>query len=481
MSPTLAVILAHEDGHTVPWLQPYLANKSIAEDLKKGKLVWVYPNGSAEDVQRLLLVPAREKRVGDNLSRVNALRKAGRNAITALNSRGVREAALAFSGPFSAVEIGKCTNAALLANFKATKQTATEDAASSLEGIAVCLNEELYNSGISDIGYWIELANSTILARNLLNQSPSLATPAWIHEQAGVIVGERDRRLELRAIVGKELEEKGYGCIYAVGKGAAVSPRLVSLCYKGSKTAGISLGFVGKGLTFDTGGLNLKGSGNIEDMHLDKSGACAVLAAMSCISALRLPINVVGCLALAENAIGRNSYKPSDVLTAHNGKTVEVTDTDAEGRLCLADALCHVQSYYKPDILVDVATLTGACRVALGDKTAGLFSNNEELAKRVLGLGQEVGEPFWRLPILEEHVEAMKGRVADLKNYGNRYGGACTAAAFLQEFINKDSKWAHLDILGPAIQSSSKSKMSNGTGFGTQVLVHLAKSLCGGK
>ncbi len=489
MSPSLAVVLDRDSFHasasSPAWLHPYLTNKSISDDLQKGKLVWIYPSASQQIVQRLLLVPAKEKSAGDRASRARALRKAGEAAVRELNSRSISDASMSFSGSFSADEVGKCVNSALIANFKSVKRqlgkspSEDSDPRSSLNDITLCLREELYNSRIPEINYWAELARGAILARNLVNQPPTLATPAWIHEQAGIIVSNNvEKRMEMSAVVGSELEEKGYGCLYAVGKGAVVPPRLVSLCYKGKKeTPGkFTIGFVGKGVTFDTGGLNLKGSGNIEDMHLDKSGACTVLAAMHCIAELGLPINVVGCLALAENAIGRNSYKPSDVLTSLNGKTVEITNTDAEGRLCLADALEHVQRYYKPDILIDVATLTGACMVALGEKTAGLFSNNDGLARSLLELSDQVGEPFWRLPILEEHVRAMKGRVADLKNSGNRWGGACTAAAFLQEFINKDVKWAHLDVAGPAMEESPKSKMSNGTGFSTQLLVHFAKS-----
>eukprot|EP00826_Nyctotherus_ovalis_P039147 TRINITY_DN3738_c0_g3_i4.p1 TRINITY_DN3738_c0_g3~~TRINITY_DN3738_c0_g3_i4.p1 ORF type:complete len:215 (-),score=31.89 TRINITY_DN3738_c0_g3_i4:107-751(-) len=212
-------------------------------------------------------------------------------------------------------------------------------------------------------------------------------------------------------------------------------------------------------------------------MNLDKSGACSVLAAIHCINELKQPINVVGCLALAENIIGKECYKPSDVLTSYNGKTVEVVNTDAEGRLCLIDAITHVQRHYKPKIVVDIATLTGACGVALGLDTAGLFTNDEKLAETLLKCSSHVNERLWRLPILPEHVKAVKGSVADLRNSGTRYGGACSAAAFLKEFVEGETKWAHLDIAGPGMKSYSGSKLALGTGFGTQLMVDLAKSL----
>jgi leucyl aminopeptidase len=237
---------------------------------------------------------------------------------------------------------------------------------------------------------------------------------------------------------------------YNVGKSASSEPRCVTVLYKGNPASDeVEMAFVGKGLTFDTGGLNLKPTGAIEDMYYDKAGACAVMGALKGAMELGIKKNVVFAMGFAENSIDSNSYKPLDIIKSMKGITVEIGNTDAEGRLVLADTFTFVQREYKPKKLVDLATLTGAIMVALGQETAGLFSNDDDFAQEIKESGKEVFEAMWHMPITNEAKEAIKGSTADISNSGkSRWGGSSKAAAFLERFIEKGVKWVHLDIAG---------------------------------
>jgi len=234
-------------------------------------------------------------------------------------------------------------------------------------------------------------------------------------------------------------------------------------------------------LTYDTGGLNIKPTGGMEEMYGDKNGACAVIGALHGVLDSKPKINLVFAVGAAENAIGSRAYKPSDIIKSKKGLTVNIGNTDAEGRLVLADTITYVQQEFKPTELIDLATLTGACMIALGLETAGLFSNDDDLAGKLLKSGKNVYEPLWRMPIMPEHHEAIKHPNADLDNIPKcrPYGGACCAAAFLERFIEKGTKWAHLDIAGPALKNSAKAPMiAMGNGFGTQILLDYIWSKC---
>ena len=260
---------------------------------------------------------------------------------------------------------------------------------------------------------------------------------------------------------------------YEVGKGAESAPRYVAVRYNGRGAASkeVDLALVGKGLTFDTGGLNIKKS-TMEEMYLDKTGACAVIGALHATKALRPEKNVVFVCGIAENAIGGRVYKPGDIIRSLKGLSVEVGNTDAEGRLVLADTITYTCRQYDPKRLIDIASLTGSIMVALGEKTAGLFANNEDFAAEVLASGKDHSEPLWRMPIQEEHRETIKREAADLNNCGMiRWADASNAAAFLERFLEKrangdEVQWAHLDIAG-----TCHSKEQGCTGFGTQILI----------
>jgi leucyl aminopeptidase len=250
----------------------------------------------------------------------------------------------------------------------------------------------------------------------------------------------------------KELLEHGMNLLHAVGKSAVVEPRCMLVRYRGNPDSEVNdLALAGKGVTYDTGGLNLKGTGFIEDMYGDKGGACAVIGALHGVLELKPKKNIIFAVGLAENSIDGASFKPMDILTSMKGLTIEIGNTDAEGRLVLADTFTYLQQEFKPKRLIDLATLTGACIIALGPKTAGVFGNDEEMENAVKNSGAAVFEPFWRLPILPEHHEAMQSRYSDMNNLGNtRYGGASQAAAFLEKFVEEGVKWVHLDIAGPS-------------------------------
>lgn len=333
------------------------------------------------------------------------------------------------------------------------------------------INLRLDLEGSVDINSLVSKKNIVLkakkLARDFVNERADIATPAWYEEEAKKIVDQHKDVLSMRTLQIDELKELGLNMLVAVGKAATVPPRLVIIEYNGNPSSQEKIALVGKGITFDTGGLNLKPTGYMEDMYVDNHGAATVLSTLKAVVELGVRKNLVVALCLAENSISESAYLPGSIITSYNGKTVEVGNTDAEGRLVLGDGLTYIQKHYKPTHVIDVATLTGACVVALGEYAAGLFTNNEEFGTEVSHSGKKVDEVLWPLPILEEHVEEIKGKESDIKNTGKgRYGGASTAAAFLQEFIEKDVKWVHLDIAGP-----SKIGDNSASGFGVESLV----------
>jgi leucyl aminopeptidase len=271
----------------------------------------------------------------------------------------------------------------------------------------------------------------------------------------------------------KQLEQLEMGLLLAVGRGAMRDPALVIIEYKGNPHSKDTTAIIGKGITFDTGGLNLKPTGGIETMKCDMAGAAATLGVMQAAISLGLKINLLGVLSIAENAIGPGSYKPGDVFRSYSGKTVEISNTDAEGRLVLADALSYIQEKYKPSRLIDMATLTGGIVIALGELATGLFSNDNDLAHALEKSAGRTDERLWRMPLYPEYKMLLKSSIADLKNSGGRSASSCSAAVFLQQFI-KDTPWAHLDIAGTAYLSDLKPypyHQTPATGVGVRLLI----------
>lgn len=316
------------------------------------------------------------------------------------------------------------------------------------------------------------VGESVNLARELVNTPPAEKTPTMLAARAVEVAGEAQIGVDVWDA--RRINRERFGGLAGVAAGSADPPAFVVLDYRLGGD-GPTLALVGKGVTFDSGGLSLKPSASMEDMKCDMSGAAVVLATLSAAARLKLPVNLRGYLVLCENMTGGKAMKLGDVLTMRNGKTVEVLNTDAEGRLILADALSYaVES--KPDRLIDLATLTGACMVALGTRIAGLFSNDEVLALDVLAACRTSGERAWRLPLDDDFKDLLKSQVADLKNVGGKYGGAVSAAKFLQEFVG-ETRWAHLDIAGPSwADSDDATRDAGGTGCFVRTLIALIES-----
>jgi leucyl aminopeptidase len=301
-------------------------------------------------------------------------------------------------------------------------------------------------------------AAATNLARDLSNEPANALHPADLATAARKLLAGKGVTVKVKDE--KALVAEGFGGIVGVGQGAEHPPRLIELRYapKGAKGEVV---LVGKGITFDSGGLSLKPPDSMKTMKTDMSGAAAVLATMSVLADLDVTVAVTGYLASAENMPSGRATRPGDVLTMKNGKTVEVLNTDAEGRLVMADALA-LGAAAKPDAIIDVATLTGACAVALGNRYTGLMANDEALAAELLDAAAEAGEPTWRLPLPPEYRKDIESDLADLKNVGDRYGGALFAGLFLQEFVD-DHPWVHLDIAGPARAESEDGYLTKGS------------------
>ncbi|MCX5269034.1 leucyl aminopeptidase [Streptomyces sp. NBC_00199] len=315
-------------------------------------------------------------------------------------------------------------------------------------------------------------------ARDLINMPPNDLDPEAF---AGIAqAAAKEHGIKVQVLDEKALVKGGYGGILGVGAGSAAAPRLVKLSYTSAK-ATKHLAFVGKGITYDSGGISLKPAGHNETMKCDMSGAAAVFAAVVAAARLGLEVNVTGWLALAENMPSGSATRPGDVLRMYSGKTVEVLNTDAEGRLVLADAL-WAASAEKPDAIVDVATLTGAMMLALGSRTFGIMANDDAFRSAVHEAAEEVGEPAWPMPLPEHLRKGMDSTVADLANMGERMGGGLVAGLFLREFVGEGITWAHLDIAGPAFNEGGPFGYTpkGGTGTAVRTLVRLAELTAAG-
>ena len=310
------------------------------------------------------------------------------------------------------------------------------------------------------------------LARQLVAAPPNVATPAALADAAASIAA--DYGIELKVLERSDCEALGMGAYLAVAQGSDLPPKFIHLTYRPAAETRRRVALVGKGLTFDSGGYNLKVAGSqIEMMKYDMGGSAAVLGAMRAIAQIRPEgVEVHAIVASCENMISGGAMHPGAILTASNGKTIEINNTDAEGRLTLADALVYA-SKLEPDAIVDLATLTGACVIALGEEIAGLWSCSDGLAEALLAAGRAGGESYWRMPLRSSYKEGLKSAFADLKNTGPRPGGSITAALFLQDFVPKDLPWAHLDIAGTVWSDKGRGLDPAGaTGFGVRTLVN---------
>lgn len=403
---------------------------------------------------------------------VRALEQALRGAVDAAGSARVRRLALALPGhELLAGEAGaeRALRWALLAayrfdRFRGERRRRLDE----IQVLPPAGEERRYQAAARSAA---AIASASAFARDLANTPPNEAHPAWIERQARALANQHGMRLRVYGTA--DLRRLRMGGILAVGGGSARPPRMLRLEYgRGERTVAL----VGKGVTFDTGGISIKPAAQMDEMKYDKCGATNVLGILRAAAELELPVRLRAYIPLAENMPDGAAYRPGDILAMHNGKTVEITNTDAEGRLILADAMAFAAGE-KPDALLEYSTLTGACVVALGLTGAGLFTPDDGLASALLGAAGEAGERLWRLPLWPEFGEEMRGTHADLRNSGGRWGGASSAGAFLANFTGGLKRWAHLDIAGPSYVGGDGKGPKGATGYGIATTVRWLRTL----
>ena len=425
--------------------------------------------------KRNALFYARAERIlyvglGDRSTIDNAIFRAAGGAAT-VHLKKIGEHHLALELEKWPEFIGPCVEGALLADYRferfKTKQTPK------LAGLSVHIRAEDVREASRAVRHAQAVAEATNEVREIANLPGNLLYPASLAEKARQI--STRYKLKISILDDKILQKRKFGGLLAVGQGSIRPPRLIVLEHRGGPKNQAPVAFVGKAITFDTGGISIKPAANMEEMIFDKCGGIAVLGAMAALAALGVKRNVVGIIASAENMPGGNAYRPGDIITTYDGKHVEIVNTDAEGRVVLADAIAYARQDCGATAIVDLATLTGACGVALGDYAAGFWSNDDGLRNRVLSAAEQAGERLWPMPLYEEYETQIKSDVALIKNSGGRLGGACTAAAFLKTFA-EDTPWAHLDIAYTAHREKDQAHLARGaTGFGIRTLVGLVE------
>ena len=319
-----------------------------------------------------------------------------------------------------------------------------------------------------------KLCQAVLLTRDLVNAPGNIKSPDFLAEQARAAADKST--LEYKVLGKKELVREGCGALLGVAQGSAREPRLIILQHNGGKKGQAPVALVGKGVTFDSGGISLKPAEKMDEMKMDMGGGAAVIGTMLAASLLALPVNLVGIIPAVENMPSATAYRPGDILTSLSGQTIEVLNTDAEGRLILADALTYAKRY-EPKLVIDLATLTGACIIALGHHATAVLGNDQQLVQSLLNAGERSGERLWQLPLWEDYDQQIKSNVADVKNTGGRPAGTITAAAFLKKFAD-DFRWAHLDIAGTAWCDQERSYTpKGGTGVGVRLLIDFLHDL----
>jgi leucyl aminopeptidase len=314
------------------------------------------------------------------------------------------------------------------------------------------------------------IVDGVLMARELVNEPPNVLFPVEFARRAGQL---RKLGIDVEILDVKAMTKLGMGALLGVAQGSTQPGRTVIMRWNGGKRGDPPVAFIGKGVCFDTGGISIKPAANMEDMKGDMGGAACVVGLMHALAARKAKVNAVGAIGLVENMPDGNAQRPGDIVTSMSGQTIEIINTDAEGRLVLADVLWYVAKKFKPKFMVDLATLTGAILVALGTEYAGMFSNNDELAERLTKAGLATGERVWRMPLGPEYDKQIDSQFADMKNTGSRSGGSITAAQFLQRFVD-DTPWAHLDIAGTAMGTpKTEINQSWGTGYGVRLLERL--------
>ncbi len=429
---------------------------------KEGEQLFVYSEGG--DRLLLLGLGARDE-ISDE-----KLRKAYAAAVDSCRSKKLARVLVVVAGPF----ISPVVEGLLLANYAFDRFLSEKERPLIDSFFLLGVSEEEFKrvKGIETV------VQSVNYARDLVNGNGDDITPRALAREAFQIADLSDA-IRVTVMDKERIEKAGMGLLLAVSKGALEEPRAIFIEYRGDPSSSSSIAFVGKGITYDTGGLNLKPTGSMETMKCDMAGAATVLALMRAVAQLGLKVNLLGAIAASENGIGPGSYKPGDVYKSYSGKSVEITNTDAEGRLVLADIFSYIQDHYSLSMMVDLATLTGGIVAALGEAMGGLFSNDEELARRLIASGERTGELLWRMPLYSGYKESIKSPIADLKNCADRKApSSIVAALFLEHFVGKNLRWAHLDIAGTAYLSApDRCHPTRATGVGVQLLIDFLRHL----
>jgi len=453
-----------------------LVSTSIRETLENkefrgvfGSSIVVYTLGKGTIKKIMLIGLGTREKFTDESARISA-GKAARKA----QELGIKEFSIM---PFSNLDEGLVevmTEGIALALYSFDKYKETKEPTSKIEEVTILINSDpvRFQSVVEKANSIAEAVN---FARDVSNLPPNDCPPA--HLASIAISLAQDYSMKARIIDRYELENMGMGGIVAVGKGSNNPPKLIVLEYTGANEPQQKpYLLVGKAVTFDTGGISIKPSEKMDEMKFDKCGGCTVLAILRAIASMKLAVNVVGLVPSVENMPSDTSYRPSDIIRMYNGKSVEVLNTDAEGRMILADAIAYGISTYNPKAVIDLATLTGAAIIALGANVAAMIGNNKQLVDRLRRLSDKTAEKMWELPLYDEYHEQIRSTYADIKNIGGRPGGAITAAAFLSNFVN-EVPWVHIDIAGTAwTQEGTHEKSYNhrgATGFGVRTLVKL--------
>ncbi|MCC2636655.1 MAG: leucyl aminopeptidase [Moraxellaceae bacterium] len=467
LSPAARALDEASGGHLARAL------KTAGFEGKPGQTQTLYtlPGIAAEQV---LVVGTGERRDLDSRSLVRAA-----HAATRALAKGPRKAVsflaeLEVPGLSQEDRISDIVRASVEGSYRFEDFKSRKTGDKGLNQLTLAVAEKAAIPGLKKSLAWGQaVATGVNRARDLGNLPPNICHPVYVAEQAKALGKLHDKALDVKVLGEKDMKKLGMGAFLAVSQGSEQEGQLVVIEYKGGKKSAAPVVLVGKGVTFDTGGISLKPGAGMDEMKFDMCGAAAVLGVMTALAESGLPINVVGVLACAENMPSGRATRPGDIVTTMSGQTVEILNTDAEGRLVLCDALTYI-GRYKPAVVIDIATLTGACVVALGKVVSGLFTPNDELAAALIDAGQRSGDRTWRMPVLPDYQELLDSPFADMANIssGGPNGGAITAACFLQRFT-RDYNWAHLDIAGVAWLSGAQ---KGGTGRPVPLLMQYLKS-----
>jgi len=443
---------------------------------KRGEILGFFTDG-ATATPRLLLVGLGEEK---NLT-LEQLRRSA--AAATKRAADIHADSAAFLLPkipgnaFSSSEAAKAiSEGAWLSQYRFEKYiTSKEDRKDKVKELTIVTENDVDEKSVKKVLQEVRIiCEATELARDLANAPPNEIYPESLATVARQSAARHGYRIQVWDK--PRIEQMKFGGLLAVNAGSNKPPRFIILEHHSAQKNLPTVVLVGKGVTFDAGGISIKPAGGMSEMKMDMSGAAAVIGTMEATARLNLPVHLVGLIPATENLLGGSAMKPGDIITHYGGKTSEVDNTDAEGRLILADALAYA-SIYKPAAVIDLATLTGACVVALGQHTTGMMGTDDELMANLKAAGEKTFERLWQLPLFEEYEKQIKSDVADVKNTGGRWAGAITAALFLKKFIG-DYKWVHLDIAGPAIlEESQPYAAKGGSGIGVRLLVEYLKSI----